>query len=101
MLDPVDKPRRVHRAEAVLRVSHRSTAIAPISVRMSPPVARAGSTNTLPRGSHACERTIARLAPDSSRNTNRRTSTRPIHCRNACRSAWTAGRSCSAGRDSC
>lgn len=50
-----------------------------------------------PRGIHACHRPIARFAPDSSRNTRRRTSTVAAQARNATRSAWTVARSSSTG----
>ena len=63
--------------QAVLIVSHRSTRIAPTSVRLSPQFRGRGSTSSRPRSTHACERPIARFAPDSSRKTTRRTSTRP------------------------
>jgi hypothetical protein len=48
---------------------------------------------------YACERPIARFAPDSSRKTSRRGSIRSTPRRNDARSAWTVARSCSAGRD--
>lgn len=60
----------------VLNVSQRSTRIAPTSVRLSPQFRGRASTRTLPRGTHAYDRPIAKFAPDSSRNTKRRTSTR-------------------------
>jgi hypothetical protein len=84
--------------QAVLSVSHRSTRIAPTSVRLSPQFRGRGSTSSLPRSTHACDRPIARFAPDSSRKTKRRTSTPPIQSRKARRCAWTTGLSCSAGR---
>src|SRR3982751_1641286 len=53
----------------VATVSHRSTRIAPTSVRLSPQFIGRGSIKSVPRGSHAWERPIARVAPDSSRKT--------------------------------
>jgi hypothetical protein len=41
---------------------------------------------------------MARFAPDSSRKTTRRRSTRASQSRKARRAAWTTGLSCSAGR---
>jgi hypothetical protein len=84
--------------QTVLNVSQRSTRIAPTSVRLSPQFRGRGSTSSLPRGTHACERPIARFAPDSSRKTKRRRSTRPSQSRKSRRAAWTTGLSCSAGR---
>jgi hypothetical protein len=83
---------------AVANVSHRSPRIAPIMVRLLPQFIGRGSTTTWPLRTHACERPIARLAPDSSTNTSRAGSMRAAQARNAARAAWTSGRSCSAGR---
>ena len=58
-------------------VSQRSRRMAPTSVRLSPQCIGWSSTSTVPRRSHACERSMARLAPDSSMNTSRRESTQP------------------------
>jgi hypothetical protein len=66
---------------------------------LSPQLIGRGSIRTAPRGNHACDRPMARLAPDSSRNTRRCGSMPSIHARKASRSAWTLARSCSAGRD--
>jgi hypothetical protein len=82
----------------VASVSQRSTRIAPTRVRLSPQLMGRSSMSTVPRGSHACDRPIARFAPDSSTKTRRRGSIRRIHRRNLARSAWTVARSCSAGR---
>ena len=79
-------------------VSQRSARIAPIIVKLSPPFIGRGSTTTAPRWTHACDRPIARFAPDSSTNTSRAGSTPVAHWRNAARLARTSGRSCSAGR---
>ena len=58
--------------QKVLRVSQRSRRIAPTSVKLSPQLRGLGSTSTIPRGNQACDRPIARLAPDSSSKTRRR-----------------------------
>ena len=79
-------------------VSQRSARIAPIIVKLSPQCIGRGSTTTAPRWTHACDRPIARFAPDSSTNTSRAGSTPVAHWRNAARLARTSGRSCSAGR---
>ena len=79
-------------------VSQRSARIAPIIVKLSPQCIGRGSTTTAPRWTHACDRPIARFAPDSSTNTSRAGSTPVAHWRNAARLARTSGRSCSASR---
>ena len=84
--------------QPVCSVSHRSARIAPIIVKLFPQFIGRGSTITVPRGTHACDRPIARFAPDSSTKTSRAGSTCAAHWRNASRLAWTSGRSCSAGR---
>jgi len=96
--DPRDKATRFMAPHAVASVSQRSMRMAPTSVRLSPQLIGRGSTSTAPRGSQACDRPIARFAPDSSRKTRRRGSIRRIQRRNVARWAWTAARSCSAGR---
>ena len=98
--DPLDEPFRVHRAcHAVLIVSHPSTRIAPIIVRLAPQFMGRGSTYTSPRGTHAWERPIARLRP---RFVDKHEPVRvylfdPVDG-SASRCVWTSGRSSSAGR---
>ena len=84
---------------AVASVTQPSRRIAPTRLRLSPQLRGRGSINSCPRGSHACDRPIARFAPDSSRKTSRSAAIVWAQARNAARSAWTRARSCSAGRD--
>ena len=58
--------------QPVASVSQPSIRMAPTIVRLAPQLIGRGSMSSVPRGSQACERPIARLAPDSSRNTSRR-----------------------------
>ena len=95
---PRDEAVGIGRLPAGRIVSQRSARIAPIIVKLSPQCIDRGSTTTAPRWTHACDRPIARFAPDSSTNTSRAGSTPVAHWWNAARLARTSGRSCSAGR---
>jgi hypothetical protein len=100
------KWRRTHSVnECALRARHRvpsvtqpAQRIAPISVRLVPQFIGRASTYSVPRGTHACVRPMARFAPASSRNTSRRGSIRCAHVTNLARCAWISGRSTSLGR---
>ena len=73
----------------VASVSQPSIRMAPTIVRFSPQFIGRGSISSVPRGSHACDRPIARFAPDSSRKTRRRGSTVAAQSWKRARCSWT------------
>ena len=76
-------------AHPVASVSHPSMRMALTIVRFSRRLMGRDSISSVPRRSHACDRPIARFAPDSSRNTSRRGSTVSAKAWKPARSSWT------------
>ena len=85
-------------ANIVLKTTQPERRMAPIKVRFLPQFMGVRSTYSSPFFTHAWERVIERLSPDSSRNTSFSTGTRRMSRVNASRFAATSGRSCSNGR---